>query len=138
MEKNKVTHPGIVSSIDGNNLDISIIVRSGCASCEIKGACTVSDVETKSVIVTVEDPENYKINQSVTVVMKQSLGTWAVLLGYVFPFIVVLLSLIITLNLGLEQGLAGLISLFILIPYYLAIYVSRNYLSSKFKYSIRS
>jgi sigma-E factor negative regulatory protein RseC len=138
MNKNTVTHPGIVSKIDGNNLDISIIVRSGCASCEIKGACSVSDVEKKSVIVTVNNPNNYKINQSVTVVMKQSLGTWAVLLGYVFPFIVVLLSLIITLNIGLDEGISGLISIFILVPYYLGIYASRNYLSSKFKYSIRT
>ena len=138
MDKNKVTHPGIVSEIDGNNLNISMIVRSGCASCEIKGVCSVSDVEKKSVIVTVTNPQNYKLNQAVTVVMKQSLGTWAVLLGYVFPFLVVLISLIITINSGLNEGLSGLISILILVPYYLVIYASRNYLSSKFKYSIRT
>ncbi len=137
MKKHTVTHPGVVSKIEGNSIDVSIIVSSACVSCEIKGACTVSEVEKKSVIISVDDPENYKINQHVHVEMQQSQGTWAVLLGYIFPFIVLLISLIIFINTGMDQGMAGLISILLLIPYYLVIYLIRNYIGSKFSYTIR-
>lgn len=114
------------------------MVTSGCASCEIKGACSVSEVEEKSVMVTVDDPASFSLNQSIIIEMKQSLGTWAVLLGYVFPFLVLFLSLIVLINTGMDQGMAGIISLLLMIPYYFALYFFRNYLGSKFNYSIRA
>ncbi len=138
MSKNIVTHPGTISKVEGNEVEVSIMVSSACSSCEIKGACSVSEVEKKSVMVNVENPDKYEINQSVIIEMKQSMGTWAVLLGYVFPFLVLLLSLIILLNMDIDEGMAGLISIFLLIPYFLVIYSLRNYIGSRFNYSLRS
>jgi len=138
VKNNIVTHPGIIKKIEGKRVEIAIMVTSGCASCEIKGSCTVSEVEEKSVMVTVDDPTQYKVNQTIIIEMKQSLGTWAVLLGYVFPFLVLFLCLIILLNLGMDQGMAGIISLLLLLPYYFTLYFLRNYLGSKFNYSIRT
>jgi len=138
LKKNIVTHPGIIKKVESNKIEVTIMVTSGCASCEIKGACTVSDVEEKSVMVSVENADQFKIGQSITIEMKQSLGTWAVLLGYVFPFIVLFVGLIIFINIGLDQGLAGILALSLLLPYYLIIYSLRNYLGSRFNYSIRA
>ncbi len=113
------------------------MVTSGCASCEIKGACSVSDIEEKSVMVNTDGTDNYKIGQNITIEMKQNLGTWAVLLGYVFPFLVLFTGLIIFIGVGLDQGLAGILAILLLVPYYLALYLSRNFLGSKFTYNIR-
>ncbi len=137
MKKNIVTHPGIIKKIEDNKVEIAIMVTSGCASCEIKGACSVSDVEEKSVMVTVDDANRYSINQPITIEMQQSLGTWAVLLGYVFPFLVLFIGLIIFINIGIDQGIAGLLSLLLLLPYYLSLYFLKNYLGTRFNYSIR-
>lgn len=137
MKKNIVTHPGIIKKIEDNKVEIAIMVTSGCASCEIKGACSVSDVEEKSVMVTVDDANRYSINQPITIEMQQSLGTWAVLLGYVFPFLVLFTGLIIFINIGIDQGIAGLLSLLLLLPYYLSLYFLKNYLGTRFNYSIR-
>ncbi len=136
MKNNIVTHPGIVKKIEGNKIEIAIMVTSGCASCEIKGACSVSDVEEKSVFVTIDNPIDFSINQAITIEMKQSLGTWAVLLGYVFPFFVLLIGLLIFINIGMDQGMAGILSLLLLLPYYLTIYLLRDYLGNRFNYSI--
>ena len=138
MKKNIVTHPGIIKKVEGNKVEVAIMVTSGCASCEIKGACSVSDVEEKSVMVSVDNADKFKTGQAITIEMSQSLGTWAVLLGYVFPFLVLFAGLIIFINLGLDQGLAGILALSLLLPYYLTIYSLRNYLGSKFNYSIRT
>ncbi|NQU34894.1 MAG: SoxR reducing system RseC family protein [Bacteroidetes bacterium] len=137
MKKNIVAHPGIIKRIEDNKVEIAIMVTSGCASCEIKGACSVSDVEEKSVMVTVDDANRYSINQPITIEMQQSLGTWAVLLGYVFPFLVLFTGLIIFINIGIDQGIAGLLSLLLLLPYYLSLYFLKNYLGTRFYYNIR-
>ncbi|HJN05960.1 MAG TPA: SoxR reducing system RseC family protein [Bacteroidales bacterium] len=137
MRNKIVTHPGIIKKITGNNIEIAIMVTSGCSSCEIKGACAVSDVEEKSVSVNTDSADQYTIGQEITIEMKQSLGTWAVLLGYVFPFIVLFTGLIIFINVGLDQGLAGILALSLLLPYYLTLYLLRNFLSSRFNYNIR-
>lgn len=137
MKKNIVTHPGVIKKVEGNKVEVAIMVTSGCASCEIKGACSVSDVEEKSVIVIMENAEEFKAGQQITIEMSQSLGTWAVLLGYVFPFLVLFLGLIIFIKLGLDQGLAGILALSLLLPYYLTLYSLRSYLGSRFNYNIR-
>ena len=118
MKKNIVTHPGIIKKVEPNRVEVAIMVTSGCASCEIKGACSVSDVEEKSVMVSVENADEFKIGQPITIEMSQSLGTWAVLLGYVFPFLVLFIGLIIFIKLGLDQGLAGILALSLLLPRY--------------------
>ena len=138
MKRNIVTHPGIIKKVEGDKVEVAIMVTSGCASCEIKGACSVSDVEEKSVVVKIENAKDFKAGQQITIEMSQSLGTWAVLLGYVFPFLVLFFGLLVFVNLGLDQGLAGLLALLLLLPYYFALYLSRNYLSSRFSYNIRS
>ncbi len=138
MKNNIVTHPGIIKRIEDDKVEVSIMVTSGCASCEIKGACSVSDAEEKSVFVRVDNPDQYKVNQQITIEMKQSLGTWAVLLGYVFPFLVVFLSLILFINLEMDEGMAGVLSILLLLPYYLTIYMLRKYLGTKFNYTIRA
>lgn len=138
MKKNIVTHPGVIKRVEEDKVEVAIMVTSGCASCEIKGACSVSDVEEKSVMVKIENAEDFKAGQQITIEMSQSLGTWAILLGYVFPFLVLFLGLLVFVNLGLDQGLAGLLALLLLLPYYLSLYLSRNYLGSRFSYNIRS
>ncbi len=138
MKNNIVTHPGIIKKVEENQVEVAIMVTSSCAHCDIKGACTVSEVEEKSVLIKVDDINKFKVNQSIIIEMRQSLGTWAVLLGYVFPFLVLFLCLIILLNVGMDQGMAGIISLLLLIPYYFTLYFLRNYLGTKFNYSIRT
>ena len=41
--KKEVTHTGIVKEIGEGAIKVSIIVQSGCASCQIKGTCNISE-----------------------------------------------------------------------------------------------
>ena len=116
---------------------VSIIARSACASCHIKGACTLSEVEEKIIEVDIVEDQNFSIGQEVIVEMKQALGTWAVLFGYFFPFLLVISSLIIFTALGFDQGLSGVLSILMLAPYYLILYLSRSFLRKRFTYRLR-
>lgn len=136
LKENTVTHPGFIKTIEAQKIEVTIISVSGCASCQIKGSCSVSDTEEKSVWVNLDNPSDYQIGQQVTVQMSQSMGTWAVLFGYVFPFVVLVAGLIGFLSLGLDQGLSGLLALGMLVPYYLVLYFTRHWLGTRFKYTL--
>ena len=132
-----MTHTGIVKNLQGKKVVISIMAHSACASCEIKGACSLSEVKEKLIEVDISEDRNYKIGENVVIEMKQTLGSWAVLLGYIFPFLLVVSALIIFTALGLDQGLSGLLALLILAPYYLILYLFRAILRKKFTYRLQ-
>ena len=118
--------------------EVSVITHSACASCEIKGSCSIGETKEKLIEVEITPGEHYQTGQQVTVEMKQSLGHWAVLLGYFFPFLVVFGGLILFISAGLNQGIAGLLSLLLLAAYYLILYFLRGFLRSRFSQRIRS
>ncbi|NOX48289.1 MAG: SoxR reducing system RseC family protein, partial [Chlorobi bacterium] len=73
----------------------------------------------------------------VEILMEKSLGTKAVFLGYILPFIVLFITLIVGLNVFDDEGIAGLLALGILVPYYFALYYLRGRLSNTFIFRIR-
>ena len=138
MKEHIVTHSGIVKEVQGNSIQVAIISKAACVSCEINESCSLSDMEEKIIDVELfNDDRQFEIGQQVVIEMKESLGTWAVLLGYVFPFLLVFISLIIYTAIGMNEGLAGLFSVLILAPYYIILYLSRRFLRKKFTYQLQ-
>lgn len=136
MKENKVTHSGIVQEVKGGKASISVITKSACVSCQIKGSCTLSDLKEKIIEVELMKGQSFKKGGQVTVEMKETTGIWAVLLGYFFPFLVVISTLILLTALDINQGIAGLLSLAVLVPYYLLLYLSRTYIRKKFTFNV--
>ncbi len=134
MTADYISHKGIVKEIKAQSLVVSIITTSGCASCELKGACNASEMTEKEVEVFVNNADDYKLHQAVTVAMKKHLGIQAVWWGYILPFLLVVGSLIGISVVTDNQGLAGLISLALLVPYYIVLYYSRKLMKNKFNF----
>ncbi|MFA8299378.1 MAG: SoxR reducing system RseC family protein [Hyphomicrobiales bacterium] len=141
MDKKKVksiTHPGVIEAIEAEKITVKILSKSMCASCHAKGACTMADMEEKTIDVYNFSDTTYEKGQSVEVIMKKSMGPKAVLIGYFYPFLLVLIGLIVFVNIFPSEGLAGLLSLALLVPYYGLIYSLRERLKKKFVFSIKS
>ena len=133
--KKSIEHKGRIDSIDDNKISVSFIAMSGCASCHAKGVCTAGDMQEKSVEV-FDFSNQYKVGDEVNVVLKQSLGFRALFLGYVLPFILVLLLLIILTNITNNEAIAGLSALAVLIPYYLILYVLKDRIRKNFTFTL--
>ena len=132
-----VTHPGIVKKIEGDKVEISVISKASCVSCSLNNVCSVSDMKEKIIEVDRADLGEFREGENVTVEMKQSYGTWAVLLGYFFPFLVLFFGLILFLHLGLDQGLAGILAIALLVPYYGLLYLMRDFFKKRFRYHVQ-
>jgi len=132
---NEIKHPGVITSIDSSKIKVNITTYSACSSCGAKGICSISDVKDK--IVEVPKTGDFSIGQEVQVILHQTQGFKALYLGYVQPFIIVLITLIITSSLTRNEVLSGLISLGTLAPYYLILYYYKEKIRNKFTFAIR-
>jgi len=133
---NRITHDGIIKHITEDKIIVSIVSMASCASCSVKGACSASDVEEKILEVKKLPGREYNRGDFVTIVTNTSVGAWAVMFGYVFPLIVVVISLIVLTNIMDDEGVAGLISIGLLIPYYFGLYFSRKWMSESFEFRL--
>lgn len=133
-DSNIFIHSGIVSKINGSSVIVALDQNIHCESCRAKALCGVSDSVSKEIEVT-DSSNSFKINENVEVTLRKSLGHKAVFWAYVFPFILMLMTLLITSSV-FEEWFAGLLSLFILIPYYVLIHLLNNYFKKTFKVSI--
>lgn len=136
LPQDNITHDGLISQIKDEVITVMIVSKASCASCSVKGACSASDMEEKIVDVKRSLHGNYNVGDKVVVMMDQSLGTWAVMFGYVFPFLVLLIGLIIFTQLLDNEGIAGLLALSLLAPYYLILYLSRRRMEKTFQFKI--
>lgn len=131
-----IEHKGFIERITGDSVIVKIVSESACAACHSKGACSVSEMQDKEVEVTgVRDP--FKIGETVNLVMEQSQGFKALLIGYVYPFILLFSGLIIFSSTGFSELGAGLLSIALVPPYYLVAYLFRNKIRKNFTFYIR-
>ena len=134
IKKDSIKHEGIVSKISKNAITISLKGNVNCEGCKAQSACGVSESNDKEI--EIENPmQSFQLNESVDVVLNRELGLKAVFWAYVFPFILMFSVLVIT-SLFLKEWISGLISLAVLVPYYLMLFVLKDTFKKAFQVSI--
>jgi sigma-E factor negative regulatory protein RseC len=131
----EISHKGIIKEFSKKGIIVGIIAESACTACHAKGACSASDMTEKEIEIDHYEGE-FQIGQHVLVTGKTSQGLKALFLAYLLPFILVMAVLIVSSGLTGNEGLSGLLSLGILVPYYLILYVFRNRLKRSFDFEI--
>ena len=131
-----ISHEGVITKITDDELEIKILAQSACAACHAKSACGMGEQAEK--ILTVPRPKDraFDINQKVNVRMAIGQGNKAAVLAYLIPIVLLLAVLFVCLGLGMNEGLAALISIVALIPYYIVLYMKRDQLKKRFEYTV--
>jgi sigma-E factor negative regulatory protein RseC len=132
-----VEHDAFISEITDELIIVDVLAKSACISCQMKGVCSVSDIEHKSVEIQRLGTKNYEKGQKVTVYLSRKQSMMAVFWGYFFPFLLVLFTLIIFIELTGKEGLAGIMSIAVLLPYYLILYVFNKKSAKKYDFKIK-
>ncbi len=131
----KIEHSGVVREINGTDVKVEIIQMSACSSCHANGACSAADKDEK-IIDAVNENLSLKVGDPVIITGENSTGLLAVLIAFVIPFILILLSLIITGKFTQNEITSGLISLSILVPYFIIVSMFNKKLKKKFTFYI--
>jgi len=131
-----IEHNGIIKDIKNNLIQVLITRQSACSDCDAKGACTVSDHQEK--IIDIESSDlSFRIGENVVLTGRQSIGFYAVLLAFVLPFILVLITLIILHSFIINEAISGIVALLVLVPYYVILSLFNKRIKANFKFEIR-
>ena len=131
-----ISHEGVVTKITDDELEIKILAQSACAACHAKSACGMGEQAEKILTVPRPKEKDFALNQKVNVKMAIGQGNKAAVLAYLIPIILLLAVLFACLSLGVNEGLAALISIVALVPYYIILYLKRDKLKKQFSYII--
>ena len=134
--ENRISHEGIITEIDSNNVRVKILSKSACASCNIKGACNMSEMKEKIIVIPRSEDKDLCIGQEVTVSMGLGQANKAVIFAYVIPTIILFSMIFILNHFKVEEGINALISIGSLIPYYLILFLFKDKIKRKFEYEI--
>ncbi|NLO69409.1 MAG: SoxR reducing system RseC family protein [Porphyromonadaceae bacterium] len=131
-----IEHSGIITQLGEDKIFVRIHQQSACSACHAKSVCMASDKQEKVIVVT-SSTENFNIGDAVMLYGKSSTGLLAVLLAFVFPFLLILLCLFVLRNVVADEIVAALISLGILVPYYLILSQFNNKLNKKLQFHLK-
>ena len=133
--KNAYVHPGVISRIEGKAVIVSLDKNLQCESCHARGACGVSDSATKEIEIQ-GIGGHFRLHEPVEVILKKDSGRKAVFWAYVFPFLLMLGTLLAS-SLYLQEWMAGVLSLLVLLPYYLLVRGLKDYFRKTLDVSIQ-
>ncbi len=132
----EIVHSGVITGMDGNKIRIHIEQQSACSTCHSRSVCMASDMKGKEVFVE-NDGGNYQIGETVELLGRTSTGLLAVLLAFVIPFLLILLTLIVLQRVVTSEAVSALISLSLLMPYYLILSLFNKKLDKKLQFYIQ-
>jgi len=130
----EIRHPGVVEKIEGQKITVRVVPQQACSACHSKASCSISGDGEKYIEVQSPFDSSVVPGEQVQVSMKLESGFKALLLGYIFPLILLVAVLFVLYYLSGSEALAALSSLITLILYYGLLYALRSKLQRKFTF----
>jgi len=136
-KSDRIEHPGVVERVKNNRVFVQIESQAACGHCQAKSYCGMVESAGKTIEVVSDQANRYEPGQEVMVAIARSLGYKALLLGYIYPFLLLLFTLFaVTLITG-NEAMAALAAALLMVPYYGILYRHREKLRKTFTFRIR-
>ncbi len=137
MGSNSIAHIGRVVALSDKFIEVSIMSDSACSGCHAKGKCGLAESKEKIVTVARTAKHNVQIGDEVEVVISVRGGIFAVVMAYIIPVVIVVLSLYLGEVVGLSEIVSFVIMLLSVAIYYTALYYTRKRFDKKMKIEIK-
>lgn len=131
---NIIKHLGVIESINDHLIQVKITQTSACSGCHVQSMCLSTDKKERIIEVYSHD-DSFVCNEKVWVCGKEHWGLQVIGWAFFAPFLLVLLTLLL-LSIYYTEKIAGIGALSVLIPYYIALYFSKNKFKKKFTFTI--
>ena len=135
VNQEEIRHTGKIVDFTPETIKVEIISEAACASCHAAQLCGMSESKTK--IIEVPAQLGYEPGDEVWVIMKKSMGTKAVTVGYVLPLLVLVVVLLTCLVAGVSELVSGLAAIGAVCLYYFVIWLLRDKLRNTYTFYIK-
>ena len=134
--ENQIEHEGTVISMNGNMMIVRIVASSACSGCTAKNYCGTAESKDKDIFIEGFSGD-FVSGERVKVVMQSSMGFRALSIGYIIPFALALITLLIVFQFTGNELASGLSALLILVPYYLILHLFNRKISKTFGFTVQ-
>lgn len=134
-----IRHDGIVIGKKNEMYLVKIVQAEACSGCHARAMCQ-SQAGTEKIVGCVpadNKDSQFETGDRVEIEITPRMGWLAVLLAYIMPFVLILISLAVLSAVGLNEWQAGLCSLAIGGVWFVVLYGFRNRIERKFDFRIR-
>lgn len=131
-----IKHPGVVERVESGKVVVRILSQSACGNCQAKGHCGMAESADKLVDVNHHEAAQFSPGQTVEITLARSLGYKALLLGYIVPFLIIVVSLFILVLTTGNELFAAFVSVVLMLPYFSFLYIYRHKLRKEFHFRI--
>lgn len=136
-EESNICREGIVRAVNGDDISVEIIVSSACSGCHAKSICIPSDRRQEIITVKNSRNEEYRVGETVELLLESSAGNKAVVLAYVLPLLVLLVLLFGCYALTHHELLSVGVSVLGVVVYYLVLKSFSKGVEKKIEFGIR-
>lgn len=124
--------------MDEGLVEVEFVTESACADCKAKGLCGVDEGNKRFVTVPEPMARYFAVGEEVMIGVSERTGMRAAVWAYIFPFFVLLGSLLVGLRmLNWPETTAGLAALGLVAVYYFALFVFRRRIEREIVFKIR-
>ena len=131
-----IKHLGKVERVTTGIVTVRILQASACSGCSAAKLCQSSETKEKFVDVRTDNFQQYEVGQNVMIEGSVKQGLHATLWAYVVPLMLVVLVVLIAVCAGVNDALAALCSLGVLVIYYIIMYTMRSRFERKFAFQL--
>lgn len=136
MNKNTISHEGIVQAVTDKCIKVKILQTSACAACKVHGHCSAAESKEKIIEIKKHTATSHQVGDKVIVTMGKEEGRDAIILAFIIPFVLMVGVLMIVLYFSKNEALAALLGIGTLIPYYLLLYLLKDKVTRKFAFRL--
>lgn len=138
MKNQVISHQGVVKTIEGEHVRVSILQASACSGCAARQMCSSAEAKVKEVDLLAPDAHRYRVGQEVMLEGHLSDGRRAAMIAYGLPLVLLLLALVVGIQVTGSETVGALWSLLTVAAYYAVIFLFfRQRLQQTFSFSIK-
>lgn len=130
-----IKHTGVVESVSGSTCHVRILQHSACSGCSAQRLCNSSESKEK-VITVLLNGTDVKAGETVDVEGTVVQGLRAVYICYLLPLVLMIASLFIGVKVFGSDMAGILLSMTLLVIYFLALYLLRAYIGRHFSFTL--
>ncbi len=133
----EIRHEGIVESVSDDVVRVRIFQSSACSGCKVASHCNASEMKEKLIDVRTQGAwGRWQVGQAVVVSTQSSMASRALLLAFGMPLLLMLAVLAVALLAGCGEGLAAMLAVGVLFPYFVVLALFRNRISKSITFRI--
>jgi len=133
--EHNITHQGIITKIENDNVYVQLLDNAHCQSCDLKSHC--GSVSDDNLLKINAKNDTYTIRENVQVIIGNHTGFKAVFWGYILPFTVMMTVLVISNMTSMPEWQSGLFALVFVAVYYGLLFVFKQKMASQFQIKIK-